>query len=153
MTYLIKHPIVRKTPKFALVYKNSTSYTFPIGGARSDNFQLDTIVQSDGMGLSVSSNAIVLQEKRYYVECRATVSIAETYYATTEIQINGITVPMSVIAKTNSYLVYTPITVATAVINASAGDQLTFKHTRSISVVSGPIIYGLYNKFIIMEII
>lgn len=152
MTYLIKHPITRKMPKFALVYRNA-NYTFPTGGARSDNFQLDTIIQSDGMGLSISSNAVILQQKKYYVECRASIIYASSYVATTDIKVNGSNVQASVQAKTGSYLDFTPVNIASAIIDANAGDLLTFLHTRSTSVASSPSVQALYNKFLIMEIV
>ncbi len=152
MTYLIKHPITRKMPKFALVYK-SVAYALSSGSPTTSNLQLDTIIQSDGMGLSLSSNQVILGQKRYYIECRASITIAEAYYAITEIKVNGSSVSMSVQAKTASYTAFTPVTIATAVIDAMAGDVLTFSHGRSNNISLTPNVDPKYNKFLIMEIV
>ena len=73
MTYMIKHSINAITPKFAVIYK-ATDYSLSSGLPFSATLQFDSLVQSTGMNLSLSSNAVILERKNYIVYFKSSFS-------------------------------------------------------------------------------
>jgi|688.fasta_scaffold630085_2 hypothetical protein len=139
MTYMVKHSINAITPKFAVVYK-ATNYTLSSGLPFSATLQFDSLEQSTGMGLSLSSNAVVLERKNYIVYFKSSFSnSSEQRGATVSLSLNGSTVSsadrMDALFSSNTLLATapysSPMPYAYAYISASAGDLLTVVYTRT----------------------
>lgn len=160
MTYLIKHPINMYTPKFAMA-SYSTSYTIAAGLPRTHTMQLDTIAQSAGMGLSLSSNQIVLKNKKYAVYFKMGLQDAvEGRGGNLEIRLNGsaISETDSVKAETTASSsptasgIVTPINIAFAMVDAQDGDLLSFFYTRTTGSSVADTVYIDSNRAILIEI-
>lgn len=160
MTYLIKHPINMYTPKFAMA-SYSTSYTIATGVPRTHTMQLDTLIQSTGMGLSLSSNQIVLQKKKYAVYFKiALQNSTEGRSGTLEVKLNGSTISEVDSIKAETALgssptasgALTPINIAFAMIDAQDGDLLSFVYTRTAGAAHADTVDINGNRAIIIEI-
>lgn len=160
MTYLIKHPINMYTPKFAMA-SYSASYTIAAGVPRTHTMQLDTIVQSTNMGLTLSSNQIVLQKKKYAVYFKMGLQDpVEGRAGNLEIRLNGSTITEidSIKAETTASTsptasgVVTPINIAFTMVDAQNGDLLSFFYTRTSGATTADTVYIDSNRAIIIEI-
>lgn len=160
MTYLIKHPINMYTPKFAIA-SYSTSYTIAAGLPRTHTMQLNTIAQSTGMGLSLSSNQIVLQKKKYAVYFKMGLQDAvEGRGGNLEIRLNGSSISEtdSVKAETTASSsptgsgVLTPINIAFAMVDAQEGDLLSFFYTRTAGASAADTVYIDSNRAMLIEV-
>lgn len=160
MTYLIKHSINRYTPKFAIAY-NSTDYTITAGLPRSLIIPLDTLTQSTGMGLSLTSNQITLEAKKYMVYYKSgLINETEGRSGTITIFLNGNAVSTSqgvqaITTNTSSTTaagLVTPQNLASCLISASAGDLLSFRYTRTAGTGFVDIVYTTLSKAFILEI-
>lgn len=159
MTYLIKHPINRYTPKFAIAY-NNVDYTISTGIA-SFTLSLNTLTQSASMGLSLASNQITLNAKKYMVYYKAgLINPTEDRGGNITILLNGVAISTSqsvqaVTTSSNSGTgsgVVTPQNLASCLISASAGDLLSFKYSRTAGSVYADTVYAVQSKAFILEI-
>lgn len=148
------------TPKFAMA-SYSTSYTIAAGLPRTHTMQLDTIAQSTGMGLSLSSNQIVLKKKKYAVYFKMGLQDpVEGRGGNLEIRLNGsaISETDSVKAETTASSsptasgIVTPINIAFAMVDAQDGDLLSFFYTRTTGSSVADTVYIDSNRAILIEI-
>lgn len=160
MTYLIKHPISSKTPLFAVAY-NNISYTISAGASRTVTMNLNTLVQSPTMSLTISSNAIVLSQKTYIVYFRVSIDNGtENQGCTVTPVLNGTDITSTnaiaaqyagtVIASASAYTSPTPYSYIS--IDAQAGDLLSFKYVRTTGTVYSSTVSPEQCKVFIMEI-
>jgi hypothetical protein len=159
MTYLIKHPINRYTPKFAIAY-NNVDYTVA-AGIRTVTLSLNTLTQSAGMGLSLASNQITLEAKKYMVYYKAGLTApTENRGGNINVFLNGVAVSTSqaVSAITTSSTtgtspgVVTPQNIACALISAVAGDVISFRYSRTSGDVYADTVGAAMSKAFILEI-
>lgn len=161
MTYLIKHPVSSKTPLFAVAY-NNISYTISTGDGRTVTMNLNTLIQSPTMSLTISSNAIVLSKKTYIVYFRVSIdnSGGENQGCTVTPVLNGTDVTSTnaiaaqysgaTIASATAYTSPTPYSYIS--IDAQAGDLLSFKYVRTTGSVYVSTVTPEQCKVFIMEI-
>jgi hypothetical protein len=159
MTYLIKHPIVRYTPKFAIAY-NSVDYTIS-SGIGTFTLSLNTLTQSAGMGLSLASNQITLAAKKYMIYYKAGLTNAtESRAGDITILLNGVAVSTSqsvqaITTATTSGTssgVVTPQNLASCLISATAGDVISFRYSRTSGDVYADTVGAAMSKAFILEI-
>jgi hypothetical protein len=159
MTYMIKHSINAITPKFAVVYK-ATDYTLSSGIPFSATLQFDSLVQSTGMGLSLSSNSVVLERKNYIVYFKCSFSnSSEQRGATVSLRLNGANISpddrMDAFFSSNTLLATvaysSPMPYAYAYISASAGDLLTVVYTRTAGATTTDSFNSVQCKIFIVE--
>lgn len=159
MTYMIKHSINAITPKFAVIYK-ATDYSLPLGIPFSATLQFDSLVQSTGMNLSLSSNAVILERKNYIVYFKSSFSnSSEQRGATVSLSLNGSTVSsadrMDALFSSNLILSTTayssPMPYAYAYISASSGDLLTVVYTRTAGATTADTFNSNQCKIFIVE--
>lgn len=159
MTYLIKHPINRYTPKFAIAY-NNVDYTIN-SGIGSFTLSLNTLTQSAGMGLSLASNQITLEAKKYMIYYKAgLINSTEDRGGNITILLNGVAISTSqsvqaITTSSNSGTssgVVTPQNLACCLITASAGDKITFRYSRTAGSVAADTVYAVQSKAFIIEI-
>lgn len=158
MTYLIKHPIARYTPKFAIAY-NSVDYTIS-SGIGSFTLSLNTLTQSAGMGLSLASNQITLAAKKYMVYYKAGLTNTENRGGNIDILLNGSVVSTAQFVQAittastsgTSAGVVTPQNLACCLITASAGDKITFRYSRTAGSVVIDTVNTAMSKAFIIEI-
>lgn len=158
MSYLLKHPINQKTPKFAVAY-NNVSYNI-IYGSTTVILQLNTLLQDSGMSLGLSSNAIVLDSKNYIVYFKTNITNGvENQGCTITPLLNGVAVttnsiPTSYVATTiSSGAAYTtPMPYCYISLSANAGDLLSFRYQRITGTGYSSTVYPDENKVFIMEI-
>lgn len=160
MSYMIKHPINAKPFKMATVY-NSTDITVATGAPKNTVIPLDTLVQTSGMSLSLASNAITLVAGKTYLiyYCVGIQNSTENRAGEVYIQKNGTTITTQPIvnAITNSALIGTsawmsPLTIASTIITANAGDTISFLYTRTIGATTIDYIVSASSKAFILEI-
>jgi len=159
MTYMVKHSINAITPKFAVVYK-ATDYNLSSGIPFSTTLQFDSLVQSTGMGLSLSGNSVVLERKNYIVYFKCSFSNStEQRGATVSLSLNGTTVSsadrMDALFSSNLMLstaaYSSPMPYAYAYISASSGDLLTVVHTRTAGATTTDSFNSIQCKIFIVE--
>jgi hypothetical protein len=159
MTYLIKHPINRYTPKFAIAY-NSVDYTIS-AGIGTFTLSLNTLTQSAGMGLSLASNQITLAAKKYMIYYKAGLTNAtENRAGDITILLNGaaVSTSQSVQAITTATTsgtssgVVTPQNLASCLISATAGDVISFRYSRTSGASIADTVNTAMSKAFILEI-
>jgi len=159
MTYMVKHSINAITPKFAVVYK-ATDYNLSSGIPFSTTLQFDSLVQSTGMGLSLSGNSVVLERKNYIVYFKCSFSNStEQRGATVSLSLNGTTVSsadrMDALFSSNLMLstaaYSSPMPYAYAYISASSGDLLTVVYTRTAGATTTDSFNSIQCKIFIVE--
>lgn len=160
MSYMIKHPINAKPFKMATAY-NATDITVAAGAPKNTVIPLDTLVQTNGMNLSLASNAISLVAGKTYLiyYCVGIQNSTENRAGEVYIQKNGTTITTQPIvnAITNSSLIgssawISPLTIASTIITATAGDTISFLYTRSIGATQIDYIVSASSKAFILEI-
>jgi len=161
MSYMIKHPINAKPFRMAVTY-NSTDFVFNAGQTpRSGTIPLNTLVQSNGMGLTLATNQITLVEgKTYLIYYKAgLVNSTENRSGEINIQKNGVTITSQpyVPAITTSATIansawVTPNNVSMAVVTASLGDYISFLYTRTSGNVYADTVNSVASKAFILEI-
>ncbi len=160
MSYMIKHSINAKPFKMATAFF-TTNYTISTGVPRNLTLSLDTLVQSNDMGLTLANNQITLVAgKTYIIYYKVGISNGtENRGAQVFIQKNGVTVSAqpTVQAVTTSGAVgsgawITPINVATAVVSASAGDYISFLYSRDTGALYVDTVNSGASRAFILEI-
>lgn len=161
MSYMIKHPINANAFKIATTF-NSTDSVFGAGQTpRSVTTPLDTLVQSNNMGLTLSSNRITLVAgKTYLVYYKAGISNStENRGGEIHIQKNGVTISSQpyVPAITAAGILggsawISPINMATTIVSASIGDYISFLYTRTAGNVYPDTISSGASRAFILEI-
>jgi hypothetical protein len=159
MSYLIKHPINEKTPKFAVAYYD-VSYTIGAGLPATRAMALNTLVQDTGMILSLSNNAIVLDSKNYIVYFKTNINNgSENQGCAITPLLNGAVVTVNALAASyvattiGSASAYTtPLPYSYISLSANSGDLLSFRFQRITGPGYASTVPPDQNKVFIMEI-
>lgn len=160
MTYMIRHQDMMKNIKMA-TFSNSVDYTISSSAAPvTRQYSINTLVQSSGMGLSVSSNSIILEAKKYILYFKPGISTGTgTLELSVFFRINGVNITgeqfqasVDDTASTQAVPFRSPIPIAYASINANAGDILTVWQTYAVGSASTQTCLSRYTRGFILEV-
>lgn len=157
---MIKHPINASPLKMATVF-NSANYSISAGLPRTATLSLDTLVQTTGMNLTLSSNQITLEtNKKYLIYFKAGIqNSTEGRAGNINIRKNNVNISQQpFIASTTTDSIIgssawqTPMNLAMAIVTASAGDTISFFYTRTAGASYADTVVASATRAFILEL-
>jgi hypothetical protein len=159
MTYKIRHENMMKSVRMAAFWNNAdyvvSSSTAPV----TRQYKINTLVQASGMGLTISSDSIILESKRYILYFKPGISTGtSTLESTVFFRLNGVTITGEQFAASTDdnvagAVVFTsPIPFAYASIDANQGDILTVWQTFTAGSGVTQTCITPYTKGFILEV-